>query len=137
MVEYFVSSSHNSYLMDPDQLAGRSSAEMYARLLLQGCRSVELDCWDGDNGEPLITHGMTLCTKVSFESVVEAIRDKAFVTSSLPVSLSLEMHCSRPQQKRIGKCSEARTTAACTTAACTTAACTTAACTTAACTTVG
>ena len=32
------------------------------------------------------------CIQVSFESVVEAIRDKAFVSSSLPVSLSLEMY---------------------------------------------
>ena len=35
--------------------------------------------------------------------MVEAIRDKAFVTSELPLSLSLEMHCSRPQQRRIAK----------------------------------
>ena len=34
MVDYWVASSHNSYLVDPDQLAGRSSADMYARLLL-------------------------------------------------------------------------------------------------------
>ena len=30
-----------------------------------------------------------------------AVRDAAFVTSPLPVVISLEMHCSRPQQVRV------------------------------------
>ena len=42
MCDYWVASSHNTYLIDPDQLAGRSSSDMYARVLLQGCRSVEV-----------------------------------------------------------------------------------------------
>jgi len=102
MTCYWVASSHNSYLQD-DQLRGHSSAEMYARLLLQGVRSLELDCWDGDKGEPIITHGHTLCTSVSVEAVARAIRDHAFTASPLPVSLSLEMHCSYSQQTRIAE----------------------------------
>jgi len=35
---------------------------------------------------------------VSFLKVVEAINECAFKTSDLPVHLSLEMHCSLPQQ---------------------------------------
>ena len=57
MSAYWVASSHNSYLQDADQLAGRSSTDQYRRLLLSGCRSVEIDCWDGDDGEPIVTHG--------------------------------------------------------------------------------
>lgn len=38
--EYFVSSSHNTYLLG-SQLVGDSTVEGYIRALLQGCRSVE------------------------------------------------------------------------------------------------
>lgn len=62
---------------------------------------MELDCWDGDDGNPLIYHGHTFTTKIPFRSVVEAINRSAFVTSPYPVILSIENHCSLPQQARM------------------------------------
>lgn len=56
---YFVNSSHNTYLLS-DQLVGTSSVEGYIRALQRGCRCVELDCWDGPLGNPVIYHGRTL-----------------------------------------------------------------------------
>jgi len=59
---------------------------------------VELDCWDGPAGEPIIYHGGTLTSKIMLRDVIEAIRNFGFSTSPYPVILSVENHCSPSMQ---------------------------------------
>lgn len=97
MNEYFISSSHNTYLLGR-QVAGQSSVEGYIAALARGCRCVEVDCWDGSDGQPQVVHGRTLTTAISFKEVMTTINKYAFVKSSFPLWISLEVHCSPMQQ---------------------------------------
>ena len=74
---------------------------MYEEALRLGFRCIELDCWDGPGGEPVITHGYTLTSKITMKSVLKVIKQSAFKINPYPVIFSFEMHCSKPQQKRI------------------------------------
>ncbi|GAA5900925.1 hypothetical protein JCM6882_005980 [Rhodosporidiobolus microsporus] len=98
--EYFISSSHNTYLIG-SQFQGQSTVEGYIRALQQGCRSVEIDVWDGDDGEPVVTHGMTLTTKLHVRTVLQAIAQYAFLASPYPVVFSMEVHCDVVQQDKL------------------------------------
>lgn len=95
--EYFVSSSHNTYLLGR-QVAGASSVEGYISALVKGCRCIEIDCWDGENGRPMVTHGRTMTTKIPFEDCVSVISKYAFHSTPYPLIVSLEVHCSVDQQ---------------------------------------
>eukprot|EP00965_Chrysotila_dentata_P011378 371617-Pleurochrysis_carterae.AAC.2 len=71
---------------------------MYRRQLIQGCRCLEIDIWDGARGEPDVTHGYTLVTRAKLKDVVDSIKQYAFKTSKAPVILSLDVKASPKQQ---------------------------------------
>ncbi|GAW18944.1 hypothetical protein ANO14919_084280 [Xylariales sp. No.14919] len=96
--EYFISSSHNTYLIGR-QVADVSSVEGYIMTLLRGCRSVEIDCWDGSDGQPTVKHGRALVNAISFREVINTVNKYAFTASRFPLWVSLEVHCNAAQQE--------------------------------------
>jgi phosphatidylinositol phospholipase C delta len=107
--EYFISSSHNTYLM-AHQLYGTSCASAYEIALYTGSRCVEIDAWDNDDNkdEPKVTHGYTLVSNIPFRQVCETIRDvvdreAARDMEAAPILISLENHCGAHGQSRLAQ----------------------------------
>lgn len=112
--EYFVSSSHNTYLL-AHQLYGTSCASAYRTAIRTGSRCVEIDAWDDSDtpDEPKVTHGYTLVSNISFRIVCETIRDVLLEEirdaqarpghSPSPILLSLENHCGPAGQLRLAE----------------------------------
>ncbi|SPN99053.1 related to phospholipase C [Cephalotrichum gorgonifer] len=110
--QYFVSSSHNTYLT-AHQLYGTSSVDGYRSTLEAGFRCVEIDAWDHDDNkeEPKVTHGYTLVSNIPFRHVCEVVREvvdkEAKETSEqgghhpAPILISLENHCDAHGQMRL------------------------------------
>ena len=98
LTDYFISSSHNTYLLGK-QFHGNSSIEGYINALQRGCRCVEIDIWDGESG-PIVTHGHTFTTSIDFELVIDIIHKYAFIITPFPLIISLEIKCSPENQQK-------------------------------------
>lgn len=102
LTDYFIYSSHNTYLTG-HQLYGGCDPEMYSSALLLGCRLVELDVYNGGIQGPIVKHGFTMTGEILLKDALSNIRKSAFVKSEYPVMLSIENHCNEENQKKMAQ----------------------------------
>ncbi|UJR21175.1 hypothetical protein I4U23_024273 [Adineta vaga] len=98
---YFIASSYHTFLL-ADQLKGPSSVDGFIHALMRGCRCLDLHCFDGSDGQPLIHNG-TLTSRISLAEALECINNYAFETSNYPLILCMELHCCISQQERVAQ----------------------------------
>ena len=106
---YWINASYNTYSMSN----GTPSVESYTRALLRGCKSIDLNCWDGiilpdRECVPIInpssghsgSSSFSMKNKLTFRSVVLVVRKYLRDNrNSYPIMLNLENNCSLPFQK--------------------------------------
>uniref|UniRef100_A0A1I8AZ41 Phosphoinositide phospholipase C n=1 Tax=Meloidogyne hapla TaxID=6305 RepID=A0A1I8AZ41_MELHA len=65
--------------------------------------TINVDIFDGENGEPQITHKHTFIAPISLRNVLNCIKQYAFIQSQYPVILTIENHVSPLQQKEMAE----------------------------------
>jgi len=102
LVDYYINSSHNTYLKS-HQLKGLSDPKMYTFAVLSGYRLVELDCYNGQGDDIIITHGYTLVTKLKVDDILKELKENGFKNSPYPIILSVENHLDKKHQEILAK----------------------------------
>lgn len=61
---------------------------------------MEVDCWDGSDGEPIVYHGHTLTSKILFKDVIATVKEYAFKVGTVRSigigSLLTDLHGKQP-----------------------------------------
>jgi hypothetical protein len=99
---YFINTIHNTYPA-PDQLINNSSTLCFYEALKMGVRCLEVEVWDGSEGEPIVAPKADLSRMLLFEEVVRCVGKWAFRFSDYPLIFCIENHCSADQMLKMKK----------------------------------
>ena len=92
LCSYMISASSNSWLVLRDVLTGDSSVDQLRKILLSGCRHIELECNDGPEGTPIVCLSWTKNKSLPLDKCLEVINQYAFTSSPYPIILSVAFH---------------------------------------------
>jgi hypothetical protein len=106
---YWINSSHDTYLNNWSRknngLNGQPDEQMYLAALCRGVRCLEIDVWDGLDGEPVVARNIPKVEEdpcLGVVIVLKAVRQFLVAQpKSFPVILNIENHCSYPVQERL------------------------------------
>lgn len=97
---YYINSSHNTYLTNSQIGFKTASTEGYVKALINGCRCIEIDCHNGPLGSPVVCHwGFT--SIIPFSEVIHTIKKYSFHITPYPLIISLEIKCNLSQRKKM------------------------------------
>ncbi|XP_022255330.1 inactive phospholipase C-like protein 2, partial [Limulus polyphemus] len=97
--QYFISTS-STLLLHQNRDCQLSAGEEYAKALKFGCRSLTVDCWDGED-EPMVSRLVSPATDSRLSQVLDAISRYAFEFSDYPLIIHLQNHCSLQGQLQV------------------------------------
>lgn len=102
LADFFICSSHKTYLSGPQFGAMSVSPEMIAHCLLrEACRCIEIDCWEGKKGAPIVTNGGMTSASSPLTDILMVVQRCAFARTSYPLIIILGVHGGFDFQQKI------------------------------------
>ena len=104
LASYYCSSSHNTFMKKEQISLTGVKTEAIEIALKEGCKCIELDTWDRDDG-PVVSHQIhdkiTLSNSKPLKPILETINDFCFHHNDYPLVISLQNGCNDTNMDRM------------------------------------
>ncbi|KAJ9657006.1 hypothetical protein H2198_004606 [Neophaeococcomyces mojaviensis] len=98
LCNYYISSSHNTYLSG-NQLYGAATTEAYTNVLLRGCRCLEIDVWNGQDEASSVSSSDVEDAENEKEAASTKRKQAMSKLKSLKGKMGNEMHSTRSHSR--------------------------------------